>query len=63
MTATKENLICRLARIDTANFRKITKLKTGKIKKEPIKFQCKLIEIYNKLDKEDIITLINLKTL
>ena len=59
---TKASLVNKLTRLDVSLFRKIGLLETGKYKHEPPKFRITLKSVYDKLDKEDIIQLINLKT-
>lgn len=59
---TKDFLINKLTRLDVSLFRKIGLLETGKYKHEPPKFRITLKQVYDKLPKEDIIQLINLKT-
>lgn len=59
---TKDSLVNKLTMLDVSLFRKIGLLETGKYKHEPPKFRITLKQVYDKLDKEDIIQLINLKT-
>ena len=59
---TRDSLVNKLTRLDVSLFRKIGLLETGVYKHEPPKFRITLKQIYNKLTKEDIIQLINLKT-
>lgn len=58
---TKDNLVSILTRFDTSCYRINGLLETGIIKHEPPKFALRLMEIYNKLDKEDIIELIKIR--
>ena len=59
---TKDSLVNKLTRLDVSFYRKIALLETGKYKHEPPKFRITLKQVYDKLPKEDIIELINLKT-
>ena len=59
---TKASLVNKLTRLDVSLYRIIGLLETGKYKHEPPKFRITLKQVYDKLDKEDIIQLINLKT-
>ena len=56
---TKDSLVNKLARLDVSLYRKIGLLETGKYKHEPPKFRITLKQVYDKLDKEDIIQLLN----
>ena len=62
MSRTKDSLVNELSRLDVSCFRKNGLIETGKYKHEPPKFRITLKSVYDKLSKEDIIQLINLKT-
>ena len=51
-----------LSRIETVMYRLAGIPKVGKYKVEPLRYRAKLEEIYSKLPKEDIETLIELKS-
>ena len=51
-----------LSRIETVMYRLAGIPKVGKYKHEPLKYRAKLEEIYSKLSKEDVETLIELKS-
>lgn len=53
----KENLIHRITLLDTASYRRNTEGNT--YKHEPPKFRSTLFEVYNKLNEEDLETLLN----
>ena len=61
MIRSKDSLINELSRLDASCFRKNGFLKNGKYTHEPPKFRIILNEVYNKLAKEDIEKLINIR--
>tara|TARA_R110002020_G_scaffold6904_1_gene29287 strand:+ start:484 stop:675 length:192 start_codon:yes stop_codon:yes gene_type:complete len=61
MSRTKDSLVNELSRLDVSCFRKNGLIETGKYKHEPPKFRIRLNEVYNKLAKEDIQKLINIR--
>ena len=56
----KETLIHRITLLDTASYRRNREGNT--YKHEPPKFRSTLFEVYNKLNEEDLETLLNTRT-
>ncbi len=61
MIRTKDSLVNELSRLDASCFRKNGLIKNEKYRHEPPQFRIRLNEVYNKLAKEDIEKLINIR--
>lgn len=58
---TKDSLVNKLTRLDVSLFRKIGLLETGKYKHEPPQFRITLKQVYDKLEKDDILELLKIR--
>lgn len=58
---TKDSLVNMLTRLDTSCFRKNSLVESGLYKHEPPKFRIRLKQVYNKLEKDDIVELLKIR--
>ena len=61
ISMTKDSLINMLTRFDTSCYRKNGLVEFGKYKHEPPKFRVRLKQVYNKLEKDDIVELLKIR--
>ena len=61
ITMTKDSLVNMLTRLDTSSFRINGLVGAGRYKHEPPKFRIRLKQVYNKLEKDDIIELLKIR--
>ena len=60
-TMTKDSLVNMLTRLDTSSFRRNGLVEVGRYKHEPPKFRIRLKQVYNKLEKDDIVELLKIR--
>ena len=58
---TKDSLVNMLTRLDTSSFRRNGLVEAGRYKHEPPKFRIRLKQVYNKLEKDDIVELLKIR--
>ena len=58
---TKEQLINELTRLDTWSFRRNGLVESNQYKHEPPRFRIRLKQVYNKLEKDDIVELLKIR--
>ena len=61
ISMTKDSLINMLTRLDTSSFRRNGLVEAGHYKHEPPKFRIRLKQVYNKLEKDDIVELLKIR--
>lgn len=61
ITMTKDSLVNILTRLDTSSFRKNSLVESGLYKHEPARFRIRLKQVYNKLEKDDIVELLKIR--
>ena len=61
ITMTKDSLVNILTRLDTSSFRKNGLVQSIRYKHEPPKFRIRLKQVYNKLEKDDIVELLKIR--
>lgn len=61
ITMTKDSLVNMLTRLDTSSFRRNGLVESGRYKHEPPKFRIRLKQVYNKLEKDDIVELLKIR--
>ena len=61
ITMTKDSLVNMLTRLDTSSFRRSGLVESNQYKHEPPKFRIRLKQVYNKLEKDDIVELLKIR--